>query len=136
MKELIFRTTIALLAGIGVLGAGRISIAQWTGNASCPRVGFLPVCYLILVGYSLIVLSMYPRLQKTSLLFLTGYVPVIFFAITGVVGELTGILQCPNLKNGTPTCYISAALALIIGSAGWFLFKSRKTDSVIKSKFI
>ena len=70
MKEMFCRTAIILLAGIGVLGVGRISITHWTGEASCPMIGSLPACYIILIGYSLIVLSMYPRLQQ-------GWVPVI-----------------------------------------------------------
>jgi len=64
MKEMFFRTAIVLLASIGVLGVGRISISHWTSEASCPMMGSLPACYIILIGYSLIVLSMYPRLKR------------------------------------------------------------------------
>jgi len=77
MKEMFCRTAIILLASIGVLGVGRISITHWTGEASCPMIGSLPACYIILIGYSLIVLSMYPRLQQAFLLFLIGWVSVI-----------------------------------------------------------
>jgi len=123
MKEIFFRTAIVLLASIGVLGVGRISIIHWTGETSCPMIGSLPACYIILIGYSLIVLSMYPRLQKASVLFLVGWVPVVMLALTGVVGELTDVLQCPHLENGTPQCFLSAALALTIGLLAWLLFK-------------
>ncbi|MEE8254794.1 MAG: hypothetical protein V3S58_04225 [Nitrosomonadaceae bacterium] len=123
MKEMFFRTAIVLLASIGVLGVGRISISHWTGEASCPMIGSLPACYIILIGYSLIVLSMYPRLQKAFVLFLIGWVPVAMLALTGVVGELTDVLQCPHLENGIPQCYLSAALALFIGLLTWLLFK-------------
>jgi len=123
MKGIFFRTAIVLLASIGVLGVGRISIIHWTGETSCPMIGSLPACYIILIGYSLIVLSMYPRLQKASVLFLIGWVPVVMLALTGVVGELTDVLQCPHLENGTPQCYLSAALALFIGLLTWLLFK-------------
>ncbi len=123
MKEMFFRTAIVLLASIGFLGVGRISISHWTGEASCPIIGSLPACYIILIGYSLIVLSMYPRLQKAFVLFLIGWVPVVMLALTGVVGELTDVLQCPHLENGIPQCYLSAALALIIGLLTWSLFK-------------
>ena len=57
MKEMFCRTSIILLASIGVLGVGRISINHWTGEASCPMIGPLPACYIILIGYSLIVLQ-------------------------------------------------------------------------------
>jgi hypothetical protein len=123
MQAVFFRTAIVLLAGIGVLGVGRISVIHWSGEASCPMISSLPACYIILIGYSLIVLSMYPRLHKASILFLIGWTPVITLALTGVLGELTDMLQCPHLENGIPQCFISAALALIIGLLAWFLFK-------------
>ncbi len=123
MKVVFFRTAIVLLASIGVLGVGRISIIHWTGEASCPMISSLPACYLILIAYSLIVLSMYPRLKKAVGVFLIGWTPVITLALTGVVGELTDILQCPHLENGIPQCYISATLALIIGLLAWVLFR-------------
>ena len=68
-------------------------------------------------------MSMYPRLQKSSALFLIGWVPVITLALAGVVGELTNSLQCPHLENGIPQCFISAAFALILGLLAWLLFK-------------
>jgi len=115
MKVIFFRTAIIVLASIGVLGVGRISVFHWTGEASCPMISSIPACYIILVAYSLIVLSMYPRLQKAILVFLIGWVPVTTLALSGVVGELTGLLQCPHLENGIPQCFISAAFGLTIG---------------------
>jgi hypothetical protein len=123
MQAVLLRTAIFLLASVGVLGVGRISVSHWTGEASCPMISSLPACYVILIAYSLIVLSTYPRLQKALLVFLIGWVPVTILALTGVVGELTGILQCPHLENGIPQCFISAAFASIIGLLAWFLFK-------------
>ncbi len=125
MKGKFLRLAVVLLAGIGVLGVGRISIIHWTDEASCPMIGSLPACYFIFIGYSLIVLSMYPRLKKAFILFLVGWVPVMTLALTGVVGELTGSLQCPHLENGIPQCYISVALALTIGVLTWVLFKNQ-----------
>ncbi len=123
MQAVFFRTAILLLASIGVLGVGRISVFHWTGEASCPMISSIPACYIILVAYSLIVLSMYPRLQKAILVFLIGWVPVTTLALSGVVGELTGLLQCPRLENGIPQCFISAAFGLTIGLLAWLLFK-------------
>ena len=123
MKEIVFRTAIVVLASIGVLGVGQISIIHWTDELSCPMISSLPACYIILIAYSLIVLSMYPRLQKALLVFLVGWVPVITLALAGVVGELTNSLQCPRLENGIPQCFISAAFALIIGLLAWLLFR-------------
>ncbi len=123
MKEIVFRTAIVVLASIGVLGVGRISIIHWTGEAFCPMISSLPACYIILIAYSLIVLSMYPRLQKAVGVFLVGWTPVITLALAGVVGELTDSLQCPRLENGIPQCFISAAFGLTIGLLAWLLIK-------------
>ena len=123
MQAVFFRTGIFLLASIGALGVGRISVIHWTGEASCPMISSLPACYIILIAYSLIVLSMYPRLQKAVGVFLVGWVPVITLALAGVVGELTDILRCPHLENGIPQCFISAAFGLTIGLLAWLLFK-------------
>ena len=128
MKERFCRAAIIILASIGILGVGRISINHWTGEASCPMIGPLPACYIILIGYSLIVLSVYPGLQQTSLLFLIGWVPVITLALIGVVGELTDIIQCPQLENGLPQCYLSAVLALILGLIAWLLFRIQSAN--------
>jgi hypothetical protein len=92
-------------------------------------ISSLPACYIILIAYILIVLSMYPRLQKALILFLIGWVPVTSLALSGVVGELTGLLQCPHLENGTPQCFISAAFGLIIGLLAWPLFKIQALKS-------
>ena len=81
MKGIFLRTAIGLLASIGVLGVGRISIIHWTGEASCPMISSLPACYIILIAYILIVLSMYPRLQKALIVFLIGWVPVTSLAL-------------------------------------------------------
>ena len=54
MKELIFRTTIALLAGIGVLGAGRISSCLL--SYSC-RVQFNRFVYVPTPSKNFIIIS-------------------------------------------------------------------------------
>ena len=131
MQGILLRTIIILLASIGVLGVGRISVIHWTGEASCPMIGSLPACYIIFVAYSLIVLSMYPRLRKALQVFLIGWVPVIILALAGVVGELTDTLQCPQLENGIPQCFISAAFALTIGLLAWVLFKIENVKSTV-----
>ena len=73
---------------------------------------------------------MYPHLQQTSLLFLIGWIAVILFALTVMIGELTGALQLPHLENGTPICYISTALALIIGLLSWFYFRIKEVHFI------
>ncbi len=127
MQAVFLRAAIVLLASIGVLGVGRISVLHWTGEASCPMISSLPACYIIFIAYMLIVLSMYPHLQKALIVFLIGWVPVTLLALSGVVGELTDTLQCPHLENGIPQCFISAAFGMTIGILAWLLFKIEAT---------
>ncbi len=124
MKPLGFRLSIVILASLGIVGAGNISRAHWLGEP-CPVIGVVPACYVVLIGYCVIVLSMHPRLRRASVFFLLGWIPVATLAFFGVIGELTNWLECPRTDTGIPQCYISLSLVLLIGLLSWFLFIGR-----------
>ncbi len=132
MRKLGCRLAIVILAILGFLAVGQISHSHWTGEQACPLIGPVPACYVIFVGYGLIVLSMLPRLWRPLLVFLVGWVPVITLALLGVVGELAGFAHCPQTESGIPKCYLSAILAMIIGVLAWFVFRSRTSSSRIQ----
>jgi len=116
------RIIIIVLATIGFLGVGEISHAHWSHEASCPMIGSIPACYIILVGYGLIFLSMFVKPILSLRLFIIGWTPVIILALLGVVGELTATLSCPPSAIGIPKCYFSAAMSLAIGLLYWSLY--------------
>lgn len=126
MRALLPRISIIILALFGVWGVAKISMNHWTGESACPMIGQAPICYIILIGYSLIVLSMYPQLKKAAIVFLLGWLPVMLFALTGVIGELTNTLQCPQTPTGIPACYFSAAFSLIIGIFSLLVFRNNE----------
>lgn len=123
MQVILLRLVITILALFGVWGVARISMNHWTGETACPMMGQVPICYIILIGYSLIVLSMYPQLKKAAIVFLLGWLPVMLFALTGVIGELTNTFQCPQTPTGIPACYFSAAFSLVIGVLSLLVFR-------------
>ena len=131
MKELGVRVTIVVLAALGGWGAGRVSLLHWSGEVGCPMIGRLPACYLILLGYSLIIVSMYPSVKKSLAVFLSGWVPVAGLALIGVSGELTGIMKCPQTESGIPMCYLSAVLSLVLGLVAWPLFNRIRKSSCL-----
>jgi len=108
--------TIIILSSIGLWGVGGISLMHWHGEASCPMLGNMPACYLILVAYGLIFGSMLLSINKKSLvIFLIGWLPVILLGLAGVIGEITSTLACPTSEIGIPKCYFSTGLAMMIG---------------------
>jgi hypothetical protein len=123
MQGSLIRIIIIILAALGLWGVGGISFAHWFEKTPCPIIGVIPACYIILVGYGLILLSMFPNFKKSLLVFLIGWVPVITLALVGVVGEITSTLHCPPSEIGIPKCYFSAALSLIIGLLYWRFYK-------------
>lgn len=122
---LLIRLTIIILGSLGFLGVGNISLLHWSGETSCPTIGIVPACYIILVGYGLILLSVFLKLKTSAIIFLIGWLPVIGLAFVGVIGDLTATVACPSSEIGIPKCYFSAGLSLIIGILYWQLYKMR-----------
>lgn len=117
------KLVIIILSSIGLWGVGGISLIHWHGEASCPMLGSMPACYLILIAYGVMFVSMWLSINKiTILLFLSGWLPVILLALIGVAGELTSTLACPPSEIGIPKCYFSALLAMMIGLLYWFAY--------------
>jgi len=122
---LYIRLAIIILGGLGFIGVGGISHSHWSGEASCPTIGSLPACYIILLGYGLILASLLLKPKTSVVLFLIGWIPVIALASIGVVGDLTSTVSCPSSEIGIPKCYFSAALSLAIGLLYWKLRSMR-----------
>jgi hypothetical protein len=99
------------LAIFGVAGVAPIALRQWTGDASCPSLGFVPACYVALLGYSLVAVSAFLKDRVRLLVFLFGFVPIFALAAAGSGLEFLGQMACPRSDGGTPMCFYSLALA-------------------------
>ena len=126
MKKNILSTIIIILGLLGFFGVSQISYLHFTKQESCPMIGQVPACYVIFVGYFLIVLSMLLKVSNKKMIFLIGWIPVFMLALIGSIGELTDTLQCPHTKTGIPKCYFSAIYSAIIGFFALYVFKNSK----------
>ena len=113
-----------ILLAIGFFGAVEVSYENLTGNP-CPHVFAVPVCYVVLIGYTLMVLSVIVNHNGCRHhFFVIGWSIAAAIAAVGSIAELVaGGGVCPTSGGGSirgtttstaiPLCYVS--LALLIG---------------------
>ncbi len=118
-----------LLIAIGFFGIVKVSWENLTGNP-CPHVFSIPICYVVLLGYSLMVLSVvFSHGGARHYLFVSGWSIATSIAVIGSVAEFAlGGGVCPSSGGGSvrgsvengfqlgsvPLCYVSLALLLLI----------------------
>ncbi len=106
--------------GLGWIGGLLVSIDTITGADACPEIGFVPACYVVLLGYSLMLVSAaLPRWRWGKWLFVSGATPVALLAVFGSVSELLVGETCPRSESGVPLCYVSLALVAVIVALYW-----------------
>lgn len=100
------------LAGVAVVLP--IVQKQITATAPCPTLGPVPACYLVLLGYILIVVSalLVPRYRFRT--FAVGWVPLFVLALMASGVELFAEDTCPQTSGGVPTCFVSLGLLSLI----------------------
>lgn len=121
-----------LLSAFGFYEAFKISHIHFNTVESCPTIGLIPACYVVLISYGLM------GLAWISVLFLKKYVPVLFWigftptfllALTGVTGEIFGFVECPETASHFPKCFISLGFVVVIGALWIGLnFLNKKAD--------
>lgn len=112
-----------ILLAIGFTGAVKISYENLSGNP-CPHVFMVPVCYVVLIGYTLMVLSVIvSHIGCRHHFFVIGWSIATAIAAAGSVADLVaGGGVCPTSGGGSirgattsaavPLCYVSLALLL------------------------
>ncbi|MDC0886211.1 hypothetical protein OAS19_00255 [Altererythrobacter sp.] len=111
---------ILLIAAFGTAAAAKISWKHAAGQQPCPLLGPVPICYLVFAGYAAMMLSV---IAHNLLLFVGGIFPVFAFAAAGTFGELVLKKEvCPRTAGGTPQCFFSFAVSLILAALGFILF--------------
>jgi hypothetical protein len=114
------RFVVAGLALIGLLGVAPIAYQHATGIETCPMLGPVPACYVVLLGYSLVAVSVFLRIGVRTPLFIAGWIPVFGLAMLASGLEMLGNDVCPRGAYDIPTCFYS--LALTTGLIAAFLF--------------
>jgi len=108
------RIALILLALFGAYAGISLSISHINTGETCPVIGFLPACYLVAIGYSLVALSTISASANWSrIAFFLGWVPVAVLAGFGVVLEVAGRETCPRGAGNIPQCFYSFLMALI-----------------------
>lgn len=115
------RFVVAGLALIGLLGVTPIAYRHATGIETCPMLGSVPACNVVLLGYLLAGVSVFLRIRVRTTLFLAGWFPVFGLAIMASGLEVLGTDVCPRGPYNIPTCYYSLALTTSLIAA--FLFE-------------
>ena len=117
-----------LLLAFGFFGIAKVSWENFTGTP-CPVVLFVPICYVVLLGYSLMVLSVWVSHGGCRhYFFVIGWTIAAAIALIGSIAEVVlGGGVCPTSGGGgirgvaegarlgsIPLCYISLGLLLVI----------------------
>lgn len=113
-----------LLVIAGFLGVASISLANLNGNP-CPYIAFIPICYVVLVAYGLMLGSLIVNHNGCKhYFFVSGWAIAFLIALVGSLTEFfAGGGVCPstgggNVRGGSglsvPMCYISLAMLVVI----------------------
>ena len=112
---------LALLA-VGFVGALKVSYENMTGQP-CPHIILIPICYVVLVAYGLMIVStLISPIKLKHYLFCAGWGTAFLIALVGSVSELlAGGGVCPtsggSVRGATgsiPLCYASLAMLIVI----------------------
>ena len=105
---------LIVLAALGTLAGGRLSLAHMQTGETCPTLGPIPACLIVFIGYALVLISVTigPK-AKRKLLFFIGWTPVFALAAFGVSLEIFGQDICPIGALGIPQCFYSFAMVLL-----------------------
>jgi hypothetical protein len=110
MKQKIKNYSIYLLLLIGVLVAGNLSLNEIMQEGACPKLGFIPACYIVFFCFLIPLIAHFLKRYNTIFYIFTGF--AFALATYASIGQFMDKLQCPKTDFGLPKCYISFALLL------------------------
>lgn len=115
------------LLTIGLYGAASVSYTTITGSAPCPTVGFIPACFIVFIGYLLMLVAivMVSR-RRLRWLFFAAWMPVFLLAFIGSVFEIANGATCPKSNAGLALCYVSLGFAVVVAVLYVFLIRCRR----------
>lgn len=123
-KYLLLRIVTAAIAFYGVIAAFNVSLLHFNNVESCPSLGPVPACYVVLWGYAGMVLS---TLRPIPSLYAMSWLPVFLLALAGVSAELLSDGPvCPQTATGIPKCYFSFGISSALGILGWLTLRGNK----------
>ena len=122
MSRILVDGVLCIILAFGLFGAAKVSYDNFTGTA-CPTVGFIPICYVVLVAYALMFGALIIRQNHCKHYFFSiGWGIAFAIALLGSLAEFfSGGGVCPSTgssgirgaSTGIPMCYISMALLIV-----------------------
>ncbi len=101
-----------------IYATSQLAFLEWTQPQSCPLIGPIPACYLVLFCFIGALIS--HVFTKNSWWFF-GFVSIVaLIASIGTFGQIFDFLQCPRSSSGIPMCFLSLAFCLSLLIGKWF----------------
>ncbi len=124
MNSKLAKVILWVLLLLGFLGVAKVSYENLTGSA-CPHIGFIPICYVVLAAYGLMILSqIIPHIGCKHYFFCAGWGTAFVIALIGSIAEIAaGGGVCPSSGGGgirgatggsVPLCFASLAMLIVI----------------------
>jgi len=113
------RLGIAAVTVLVLYGLAPVILNVWRGLDACPKLGTLPACYIVGLGYVAMAIAVLFAPRRLTALFLLGWAPVFALALTGSTMEILGHPTCPASPTGTPMCFYSLAVVSLLLPAFW-----------------
>jgi len=105
MKQNILNITIYIIFIFGIYGSGNLVLTEFSHNDSCPKIGVIPVCYIIFIC---LIIPLITHIFNKGKVFYFLFVGIaLLIATYASIGQLFGKVQCPKTASGLPMCYIS-----------------------------
>ena len=115
MLGYVIKILLWLVLAVGLYGALSVSYTTITGTDPCPDVQGLPACFVVTVGYLMMVTSLViSNFGWKKRMFLSGWLVVFLIAVTGTLLEIMNGNTCPHSADGLPLCYVSLAFSILI----------------------
>lgn len=108
------RFVYATMAGVAIVSLSLISYRQFANLSPCPAIGAVPACYVLLACYVAVFASAFLSGARQNWFYWPAWSAVFVAAGYGSSLELMGQVTCPRSSGGTPTCYYSLAMAVLI----------------------
>jgi len=122
--QIAIKVILLVLLSIGLYGALSVSYLTVTGIAPCPSVAKLPACFIVTIGYFLmLVATFFSNKLNAKWLFIIGWSPVVLLALVGSLLELSQGDICPKSSMGIALCYVSLSFAIMVAALFWLLNK-------------
>ena len=120
----VFKVVVGLMALLGAVSIFPLTLSTLTGGASCPSISIIPACYIVFLGFCMMVLF---AIFEKPIFFIIGWTPVAFIALFASYSELTVGNICPLSSTGVPLCFYSfgASLIILLNFILWKVFKNK-----------